>query len=255
MADSSNVKTYALFANPINRTLVADLEKAGAKVFQFTPLLVEKILLESAAIEVLKNLAAFDWLILPDVLAAEFFLENLEESGIDLFEIDFLRTCALGESVADRLRFVQIHADVIPATADAEKAFSAVAEYVGEDALENLRFLYPNRFSPRNQLKERLAATSAEIVELPVYKTEITNKLEIIRMKTLLEAGAIDEFIFTAPTDFIWLEAYFNGANLTDVFAEMKVSAADGVAFQSAREHKIERVGLFRPVKLGKVDG
>jgi uroporphyrinogen-III synthase len=255
MADSLNVKTYALFANPINAKFVADLEKTGAKVFEFPPLRVEKIVLEPLAIENLKNLAVFDWLILPDVLAAEFFLENLEASGIDLFEIDFLRTCAVGESVADRLRFVQVHADVIPATVETEKAFSVIADYVGDGSLENLKFLFPKRFSPNNPLKERLTTNGAEVVELPVYKTEIINKLEITRMKTLLEAGAIDEFIFTAPTDFIWLEDYFNGVNLTDVFAEIQVSAADGVTFQSARENKIERVGLFRPVKIGKVDG
>ena len=255
MADSSNGKTYALYANPINRKLVADLEKAGAKVFQFPPLQVEKIVLEPTAIEILRNLSTFDWLVLPDVLATDFFLENFESGGIDLFEIDFLRTCALGEAVADRLRFVQIHADVIPASVEAEKAFSAIADYVGENALGNLRFLFPNKVSESNQLKEILTASGADVVELPVYKTVITNKLEITRMKTLLENGAIDEFIFTAPTDFIWLDYYFEGVNLTDVFAEIKVSAADGVTFQSAGEHKIERVGLFRAIKLGKVNG
>jgi len=40
---------------------------------------------------------------------------------------------------------------------------------------------------------------------------------------------------------------------LIDIFKEVKVSAADAVNFQTAREHKLETVGLFRLDKLGKV--
>ena len=255
MADSSNVKTYALFASPINRKLVADLEKTGAKVFQFPPLQVEKIILERAEIKILENLSMFDWLILPDVLAADYFLEHLETGGTDLFEIDFLRTCALGEAVADRLRFASVHADLIPATIETEKTFSAITDYVGNGGLEKLKFLFPKRVSSNNYLVEKLTANGAEVVELPVYKTEILNKLELTRIKTLLENGAIDEFIFTAPTDFIWLDVYYNRVKLRDIFAEVKVSAADGVTFQNAREYKLEKVGLFRTVKIDKVNG
>ena len=201
MLDSPNVKTYALFANPINRRLVADLEKTGAKVFEFPPLQIEKIVLETAAIEIIKNLPTFDWLILPDVLAADFFLESLETSGIDLFEIDFLRTCALGEAVADRLRFVQVHADVIPPTVEPVQAFSAIADYVGENGLENLKFLFPNKISSGNQLKELLTASGAEVVEMSIYKTEISNNLEITRLKILLESGAVSYTHLTLPTN------------------------------------------------------
>lgn len=254
MADSSNGKTYALFASPINRTLVANLEKAGARVFDFPALHVEKIILKQSEIEILENLSLFDWLILPDVLAADYFLENLETVGTDLFETDLLRICALGEAVADRLRFASVHADLIPATIETEKTFSAITDYVGNGGLEKLKFLFPKGVLSNSQLAEKLKAKGAEVVELPIYKTEISNKLEITRMKTLLGNGAIDEFIFTAPTDFIWLGIYYNGINLTDAFAEVRVSAADGVTFQNAREYKLEKVGLFRPVKIDKVN-
>ena len=255
MSGSAIEKTYALFVSPATRKLAADLKSAGANVFEFPPMKTEKLVLDETATDALRNLEQFDWLILPDFLAADFFLEHLEESEIDLFELDFLRTCAVGEAVADRLRFVQMHADVIPATIDSEQVFSAVADYAGKDNLEKLKFLLPERISSKNNLTNELRNAGATVFELPVYAAKIINKLEIIRLKTLLENGAVDEFIFTAPADFIWLDYYFNNRNLNDVFAEIKISVTGGTTFQAARERQLEAVSLFRLEKIDKVNG
>ncbi len=86
-----------------------------------------------------------------------------------------------------------------------------------------------------------------------VYKVKIEKNLEITKLKTLLRSGAIDEFIFTAPNDFISLKQYFETGKLINIFREVNVSATDAVNFQTAREHKLETVGLFHPGKLGRV--
>lgn len=255
MSGSAIEKTYALFANPANRKLAADLKEAGAKVFEFPPMQTEKLDLDETARDALKNLEQFDWLIFPDVLAADFFLELLEESEIDLFELDFLRTCALGEAVADHLRFVQIHADVIPATIDGEQTFLAIADYAGKDNLEKLTFLLPKEISSKNALTNELRKVGAAVFELPIYKAKVSNKLEITKMKTLLENGAVDEFVFTAPTDFIWFNYYFNDRNLNDVFADVKISATGAGTLQAAGERKLKSVSLFRLEKIDKVNG
>lgn len=255
MSESAIEKTYALFNNPANRKLVSDLKKTGATVLEFPPVETEKIILDESTITKLKNLGEFDWLIFPDVLAAEFFLENLEELETDLFELDSLRICAVGEAVSDRLRFVQIHADVIPQTIESETIYSAIIDYAGEDELKNLKFLYAKEISSADDLIDKLTEKTALVFELPIYRTKITHNSEITRLKILLENGAVDEFIFTAPTDFIALGKYFADAKLKDIFSEIKVSAADGVNFQTAAEHKIEKVSLFRLDKLVKVNG
>lgn len=253
MSTAINEKTYALFANSANRKLADKLEKTGAKVFQFPPIENERIVLDESSVDKLKNLAQFDWLIFSDVLAADYFLENLEENKIDFYETDFLRIYVYGEAVADRLRFVQIHSDVIPSTIKIEKIFSAIVDYVGEAELKNESFLILKEASGKSDLKERLSASGAAVFELPVYQAKIKNNLEIIKLKTLLEGGAIDEFIFSSPTDFIWIERYFS-QSLKKIFTEIKVSATDGVNFQTAREHELESVGLFHLDKLDKVN-
>ncbi len=253
MFDAANEKTYALFANPANRKLIAELENTGARVFQFPPIDTEKIALDEKSVDYLRHLADFDWLIFSDVLTVDYFLEALEDNAIDSFEMDLLRVCAFGEAVSDRLRFAAIHADIIPASVEIDVVFAAMLDYIGGEELKSLKILLANKSFNENLLTKKLQASGAEVLELPIYKIKFEKNLEIAKLKTLLEAGAIDEFIFTAPDDFIALKQYFETERLIDIFKEVKVSAADAVNFQTAREHKLETVGLFRLDKLGKV--
>jgi len=253
MSDAAYEKTYALFAYPFNRKLVAELENTGAKVLQFPPIDVEKSVLDEKSVDNLRHLANFDWLIFPDVLTVDYFLEALEENEIDFYEMDLLRVCAFGEAVSDRLRFAAIHADVIPASVEIEVVFAALLDYIGGEELKNLKILFPKENFNENLLTKKLWAFGAKVLELPIYKVKIEKNLEITKLKTLLKVSAIDEFIFTAPNDFVALKHYFGTENLIDVFKEIKVSAVDAVNFQTAREHKLETVGLFHPGKLGRV--
>jgi len=253
MSDAANGKTYALFANPANRKLVAELETTGARVFQFPPIDFEKIALDEKSVENLKQLADYDWLIFSDVLAVDYFLETLEENDIDSFEMDLTRVCAFGEAVSDRLRFAAIHADIIPSSVEIGVVLAAMLDYIGEGELKDLKILFPKEKFTENPLTKKLQAFGAEVLELPIYKVKIEKSLELTKLKTLLEGGAIDEFIFTAPTDFIALKQYFEIEKLNDIFKEVKVSAADAVNLRTAREHKLEAVGLFHSSKLGRV--
>lgn len=253
MSDTVVRKTYALFANPASRKIVGELENSNADVISFPPIKTEKNRLDETAIETLKNLHSFDWLIFPDVLTVEYFLETLEENHIDLFELDFTRVCAAGESVADRLRYSSIHSDVIPQTVEADDILSAIINYVGEGNLGSLRFLFPKEISTREELTERLNAKGAFVSEMPIYAADISRNLATTKLKTLLKGGAIDEFILTAPDDFVALKHYFKNESFSEIFSEIKVSAADGAMLQAARENNLSRAGLFHLGKLDKV--
>ncbi|MGI8787813.1 MAG: uroporphyrinogen-III synthase [Pyrinomonadaceae bacterium] len=246
-------KTYAVFADSANRKLVGDLENAGERVLQFSPIESEKISLDESSIEYLKKLSGFDWLIFSDVLAVDYFLENLEERGIDFYEMDLLRVCAVGEAVADQLRFASVHADVIAASVETEIVFSALENYVGKENSSGLKILFPKQFGGENSLPEKLRDNGAEVIELLVYRIKTANKIAMTKLKTLLKGGAIDEFIFASPVDFIALRYYFEPENFANFFSEIKVSATNGAAFQTARENNFKAVGLFHFDKLGKV--
>ncbi len=253
MTDSGNEKTYAIFDTAANRKTIGDLNKSGAKLLLFPPIATEKIPLNETEAAQIGDLQNFDWLIFADVFAVDYTLEHLEEYAIDFFDLDDLRVCALGETVSDRLRFASVHADVIPANIKTREIFSTLLNYIGESEISGLRFLYLMDDSGRSDLSESLRTKNADVFELPIYRTMPNENSELIKLKTLLKGGAIDEFILTAPNDLIALRNYFRYENLPEILSEINISVSDGVMFQAAKEHELKRVGLFHPDKLAKV--
>lgn len=253
MSNSIAGKTFALFPDFNNKKIVSELENAHLKVYKFPVIETEKTLSDKSN-EIITNLKRYDWIIFPDVLAVDFFLGILEENNIDFFDLDEIRVCAFGEAVSDRLRFVQLHADVIPNTLEPETVLAALKNYIAASEFENLRFLLPKESSAEIEIKKELAELNAEIDELPVYRIQIAERDELSKLKALLKGGAIDEFVFCSPTDFIALDYIFNNEPLERIFADVKVSAIDNSVFQTAREHNLKCSGLFQFHKTDKVE-
>ena len=245
MTDSGNDKTYAIFDTAANRKIIGDLNESGAKVFMFPPIETEKLHLNEAAAAQLTDLQKFDWLIFSDVFAVDYTLEYLEEYAVDFYDLDDLRVCALGETVSDRLRFASIHADVIPANIRTREVFNALLNYIGESEINGLKFLFLQCDSGKSALTEHLLAVKAEIFELPIYRTVPNESSELVRLKTLLKGGAIDEFVLTAPTDLIALKNYFKLESVAEILVEIMISASDGIMFQAAKEHDLTAVRIL----------
>jgi uroporphyrinogen-III synthase len=237
---NSNEKTYALFSNPTNKKIVATLEEKGTKVFQFPPLETEKTSLDEKSVACIKNLNSIDWVIFPDVLTVDYFLQILEETEIDLFEMDSVRVCAFGETVADRLRFVQLHADIIPTSIEAAQVFLALSDYIGKDGLNKLKFLLAKETLLEYEIREKLIEKGANVVAMPVYQAKKMKTDEITKLKILLKGGAIDEFIFSSPTDLIALKHYFGSNEISTILSEINISTIDKAMFQALKEHNLK---------------
>ena len=235
MSSAEIKKTYGLVENPLNKKLIAALESSGEDVLVFPQINAERLDLTKSEENHLKNLADFDWIIFGDVLAADFFIEFLRELDLDFFELDNLTVCALGEAVADRLRFVQLHADVIPSKINSETVFSAISDYTGF-GLEEVRFLIVKGNFFDFSLVEKLRAEKAFVGELTIYEAGFSDDATNTKLKTLLMGGAIDEFIFSSPEDFLSLKYLLRSENLSEIFMEMQVSATSEVVFQTLQE-------------------
>ena len=253
MTDSGNEKTYAIFETAANRKLIGDLKKSGANVLLFPPIETEKIQLNEAEAAQIADLQKFDWLIFLDVFAVDYTLEYLEEYAIDFFDLDELRVCAFGETVSDRLRFASVHADVIPANIQSEEVFTTLINYIGETEISGLRFLYLMDDLGKNDLAEVLRKLNAEVSELPIYRPIPNENSELIKLKTLLKGGAIDEFVLTAPTDLIALRNYFRSENLTEILSEINISTSDGVMFQAAKEYGLTSVRIWTGAQASRL--
>jgi uroporphyrinogen-III synthase len=232
MSETLAPKTRALFASAANKKLRAELEAAGDVI-----LLPEISAARTDAFDDETNPLDFDWLIFADVYAADFFLEKLAAEDFDFYELDAVRVCACGEAVSDRLRFVQVHADVIPPKIDAATVFSALEDYVSlETGFDGLRFLLVRELSRPNALAETLRAGGAVVNEYAPYEFQIAATENLTRLKTLLKGGAADEFVFTAPFDATALQFLF-GEKLPDLLNETQISATDEITFQTLLEY------------------
>lgn len=232
-------KTYAVFANPANRKLIEELENNGSKVFQFAPLETVKIEAGKNPETIENSLAECNWIIFHDVFSVEYFLEILEKKAIDLFELDEIRVVACGEAVADKLRFVQLHADIITASDETSDVFARVLSYVGETEMAETIFLIPKEIAYSSALTEKLIKTGAKAAEMPVYQILINDKKEYTKLKTLLKGGAIDEFIFTSPEDVFYIKNYFSLEALPELFSDTKVSGTNEITVHSLNEIKL----------------
>lgn len=239
MTSVNSEKTYALLASPNSKRIIKTIEKAGAKVILFPPVQTAPLVFGEESRKILSEAFDYDWLIFFDVLAVDYFLRKIEETETDLFALDMSRICALGEAVADRLRFVRLHADVVPLSVEPQAVFDALTAYIGEEQLGGKRFLIIKRKSAESEIKIKLNGRGAFAAELEIYETIVEEQTENARLKALLKGGAVDEFVFTSPEDLIALRAFLRADSVADFFNETKISAADEVTFQSLREHRL----------------
>jgi uroporphyrinogen-III synthase len=235
MSNLETVKTYGLFSSPLNKKLISQLQQKGENVLIFPALTTERIELTETSKNFLKNLGEFDWLIFTDVFAVDYFIEALRELAIDLFELDALTVFALGEAVADRLRFVQIHADLIPTRIDRDAVFSAVSDY-STDELNDLRFLLIGEIEAKFESVELLIEKPV-IEKLFIYRAYFADAPAKAKQIALLKGGAVDEFIFSSAEDLLSLKFLFHEENLADLLNDVKISATAETAYQSLLEN------------------
>lgn len=236
----SEPKTYAIFANSAHRKLIEKLEKNGSKVFRFAPPEPVKIESKETGETIVNALAQSDWIIFTDVFAVGYFLEIMEKEAIDFFELDEIRVVACGEAVADRLRFVQLHADIITNSEDTNIVFSAILNYVGETEIADTKFFILKEIEFCSALKAKLSESKAKVTEIPIYKLQNNDKKEITKLKTLLKGGAIDEFIFTSPEEVIFIKYYVQTEMLTEILFETKILATSEITAQSLKENGLQ---------------
>lgn len=233
MSEFSQDKTYALFESPLNQKRLSQLQKLEIETIIFPAITTNK---SNHSITVLQSLDEFDWLIFPDVYAVEFFVNSLENLGVDLFELDSLRVLAYGEAVADRLRFSQIHADVIPPTIKTSDVLQSLKDYIfDEDEFAAQRFLVLKKKNSELELVKELPNVS----EIEIYEVEIKDESEIPKLKALLKGGAIDEFIFSSHYDVLNLAQLFQTENLADLLDGITLTATDNLTLQSLQEFRL----------------
>lgn len=217
-------KIYGVFPAQHKQKFISDLEKNGARIVLFPDFTAEIIDLDKSLIE---NLQDFDWLFFQDVFTADIFLEKLKKTNFDLYEFDNFRIVAGGEAVADRLRFEQIHSDIIPTKIFPGEIFQAISDY--QTDLQGVKFLILTESEREVGLSKFLKNAGAKVSEVAVYSLMFEEQFDLPKMKALVKGGAIDKIVFSSPEEIIAFRHIFAAENLAEILAETEISAMDEV--------------------------
>jgi uroporphyrinogen-III synthase len=216
-------QTYGLFDNGSNRRLIERFREQNVDMFlvptvEATPLPVREV----------PAIAQFDWLIFPDLRTVDHFLELFS----DKFILDDLIICAGGEAVADKLRFSQLHADVIPLKHNADAMFAAIGEYASPNGVN---FILPGEKNSSYKIVPLLEEAGGKVMEFPVY--EYRNPVDLTKLRSMMLGGAVDEFIFGSPDDVLDLAALIEPRDIP-----MRCKALNEHTLQTLREFDIDAV-------------
>lgn len=193
----------------------AQLEQCGARVISCPTIEIVEPDNYELLDEAIDNLYGYDWLIFTSVNGAKHFLLRLAARSHHAHELDDLRVCAIGESTATSLRNAQVHVDVIPEQFQAEAVFTALRDYLGNDAaFRSLNFLIPRAASARDYLPLALEEAGARVDVVPAYRTVKPHSSELGRVAALLDGGAIDCIAFTSPSSVKNFAQLFDSSDL-----------------------------------------
>src|ERR1041385_5226768 len=103
--------TTALIS-PTARPLENNLGKSGFRVLTWPEVMVSAAADRSSLDESIENLFGYDWLILKNEHAAEFFLRRLIETTNHIATLDEIQVLAIGEPTVAKLIDAQAHVDI-----------------------------------------------------------------------------------------------------------------------------------------------
>ena len=187
--------------------------------------------------EAIDHLYGYDWLIFTSVNGVDFFLRRLAAKGKQVDDLDELRTCAIGEATADRLRDAHIHVDIVPAEFKAEGVFTALTSFVGgSERLQGVNVLLPRAAVARDYLPKALEDAGARVDVVTAYRTVVPENLDRGRLSAML-AGDADCIAFTSSSTVKNLALLFDTNDLSKVLHGVAIACIGDITADTAKEY------------------
>lgn len=177
--------------------------------------------------EAIENLFGYDWLILKNCAAAEFFLQRFRDLDRDIDTLDDLRVGIVGESAAQTIRESQVHVDLPLDRFPVEGIFPAIASYLGgNDFVSGLNVLVPCANISREVFEEQLESQGARVDTVATYRTTAESQ-RLAQIKGLLLGGGIDCVLFTQPSAIEDMAALCDTDNVLGLLGGTSVCCLD----------------------------
>jgi len=218
-----------------DRQLATSLERSGARVWAWPELAIDDRVNDASLREAINNLFGYDWLILKNAQAADYFLRRfLTEHQPE--ELEELRVLTIGPAAAARASELRVHVDIALDRFSNAKLFSEIDSYCDNlQSLARLNFLVPGASVSREHFQKQLEDAGARVDSVTTYRT-CSDGAKLTELRTLLIGGAIDCIAFTDPSAIGEFAALFDTDDLGRLFAGVTIACRDDVTNAAANE-------------------
>lgn len=233
-----------VLVSPSDRELATALERSGARVSLWPQAEIDALAEDAALQEAIENLFGYDWLILKNARAAEyflraFFLKHRTE------ELDELRVLTIGTQTAEKLAQAQVHVDIALEEFLPAAVYREIESYVSQGgdsaSLSRQNLLVPSASIITESFEDSFLNAGARVDGVAAYQT-CAERRELIRLRTLLTGGGIDFVAFTGTLAIAEFAELFDTDDLGRALAGIKVVCLDQATSDLARKYGLSEM-------------
>ena len=225
----------SVLVSPGDQDLAAQLERLGARVITWPRLNLSEAGDASTLDQAIADLFGYDWLILKNDRAAEYFLRRFRlDNAAD--SLEQLRVLAIGEATTEQLIDSQIHVDVALDRSAFKNVFAAIESYLGNrESISGLNFLIPCAGTTREDFERQLDDAGARVDAVIAYRST-AEKQKLSQIKALLFGGGITRIVFTSPAALEEFARLFDTDDLAGLLGETGAVCIDSITRDAATE-------------------
>src|ERR1043166_9519554 len=186
--------------------------------------------------EAIDHLFGYDWLILKNERAAEFFVRRLIELKHHTASLDEVHVLAIGEATAAKLVDAQVHLDISLDRHAHNSLIASLRSYVaGDESLASLNLLFPSATLTHEAFEAELAERGARVDCVAAYRTT-SDARRLAEINALLAGGGIDAVVFHDSQSVGEFACGFDTGNLPRILKGVPVICDEEPAQATAAE-------------------
>ncbi|ADY57379.1 uroporphyrinogen-III C-methyltransferase; uroporphyrinogen-III synthase [Syntrophobotulus glycolicus DSM 8271] len=229
------------------------IEELGGEALEFPVIKITEPADSQLLLRAMENLDSLSWLIFTSVNGVEAFFAELGRRGKDIRELAGVKIAAIGPVTQAALTKRGLSVSFVPEEFRNEK----IAEGLAGKLIPGERVLLARAQEASGLLPQALAASGADVWDVPVYRT-VPGEADKDRLRDLLENKEIDGVTFTSPSTVSHFLRLLDGKK--DLLSKVKLCSIGPVTsaalqemglpvFSEAKEYTVE--GLVKAMIQG----
>jgi uroporphyrinogen III methyltransferase/synthase len=226
----------SVLISPSDHEFAAADAQSGRRVFIWPELDLAELNDNFSLDESIDHLFGYDWLILKNERAAEFFLRRVMEVKHHMVSLDEVHVLAIGEATVAKLIDAQVHVDISLDRHTNDSLVASLRSYVGgEESIAGLNLLFPSANLTHEEFEAELAELGARVDCVTAYRTTSETR-RMAELNALLAGGGIDAVIFRNSQSVEEFAQVFDTDDLPRLLRGVSVICDDEAAQATAAE-------------------